>query len=98
VRLSRRTANGRLYPFGLNLKASPNPFNSSATLRYELQVEGRISLTVYDTAGRLVSILVTDSVKLEHMKSPLTDRDWQVGFIWRGFRRGFQRSAKDCAA
>jgi hypothetical protein len=38
----------------LSLQVSPNPFNSTATLNYELHVPGFVSLKVYNTAGRLV--------------------------------------------
>jgi hypothetical protein len=36
----------------------PNPFNRTATISYELQAAGHVSLKVYDTAGRLVTTLV----------------------------------------
>ncbi|HEX7344447.1 MAG TPA: kelch repeat-containing protein [bacterium] len=36
----------------------PNPFNPSAVLSYQLPVASRVSLRVYDTAGRLVTELV----------------------------------------
>ena len=36
----------------------PNPFNASTALRYQLPASGFIKLQVYDTAGRLVEVLV----------------------------------------
>jgi hypothetical protein len=38
--------------------ASPNPFNSSTTLRYTLQTPGSVRLQVYEITGRLVETLV----------------------------------------
>jgi hypothetical protein len=37
---------------------NPNPFNPTTTLSYELQTASFVTLKVYDTAGRLVSVLV----------------------------------------
>src|SRR5439155_17467444 len=38
--------------------AAPNPFAETTTLRYELPAEGRVSIGVYDLAGREVRPLV----------------------------------------
>ncbi len=38
--------------------ASPNPFNPTATIRFELRATSFVSLKIYDTTGRLVSTLV----------------------------------------
>jgi hypothetical protein len=44
---------------GLTLgQNSPNPFNRSTVISYELSAEGHATLNVYDTAGRLVRTLV----------------------------------------
>ncbi len=45
-------------PSGLELAASPNPFNPSTALSYKLQTASYVNLKVYDTAGRLVTELV----------------------------------------
>ena len=41
------------------LSAAPNPFNPRTQLRYRLSETSRVSLTVYDAAGRLVRTLVS---------------------------------------
>lgn len=38
----------------------PNPFGPSTTVRYSLTLPGRVELTVYDIAGRLVATLLDD--------------------------------------
>jgi hypothetical protein len=37
---------------------SPNPFNASATVRYDLPASGWVKLSLYDLSGRLVVTLV----------------------------------------
>lgn len=44
-------------PFGLGLRAWPNPFNPQLTLSFELPAEAAVRLAVYDVAGRLVRTL-----------------------------------------
>ena len=39
-------------------QAYPNPFNSSAVIRYDLPEPGDVKLTLYDSAGRSVATLV----------------------------------------
>jgi hypothetical protein len=36
----------------------PNPFNPATTIRYSIKEPGRVTLRIYDTAGRLVRTLV----------------------------------------
>ncbi|RJP74669.1 MAG: T9SS C-terminal target domain-containing protein [Candidatus Zixiibacteriota bacterium] len=45
-------------PSGLTLSASPNPFNPTTAVSYELPAASRLNLKVYDTAGREVATLV----------------------------------------
>jgi len=47
-----------LLPSGLTLSASPNPFNPTTSLRYQLPALSRVSLKIYDTAGREIRTLV----------------------------------------
>jgi hypothetical protein len=44
-------------PPSFQYKASPNPFNPSTTINYQLPAAGHVNLQVYDTAGRLVTTL-----------------------------------------
>ncbi|MBI4719771.1 MAG: T9SS type A sorting domain-containing protein [Chitinivibrionia bacterium] len=41
----------------------PNPFNPCTTIRFGLQEAGRVSLVIYDTAGKVVRILVDEERK-----------------------------------
>jgi hypothetical protein len=45
-------------PAKFAIKASPNPFNPTVALRFDLPVASRVKLGVYDISGRLVSELV----------------------------------------
>ena len=38
----------------------PNPFNPSTTIRFSLPLDKKVSVKVYDIAGRLVRTLVND--------------------------------------
>ena len=51
----------------------PNPFNPSTTIRFALPQTGFASLRVYDSAGRLVRILVEE---------PLDAREYK--YVWDG--------------
>ncbi len=42
----------------LEVGSYPNPFNSHATIRYNLPIEGHVSLRIFDTLGREVRMLV----------------------------------------
>ncbi|MDD3641880.1 MAG: FlgD immunoglobulin-like domain containing protein [Candidatus Krumholzibacteria bacterium] len=48
-------------PFSYGLAQSyPNPFNPAATIRYSIAEEGRVTIRIYDAAGRHVRMLVDD--------------------------------------
>ncbi len=40
------------------MSASPNPFNPSTTIAFELAAPGEVSITVYDVSGRMIRSLV----------------------------------------
>jgi len=62
--------------FGI-VSASPNPFNSSLQLQYNLTQSGNISIGLYDSEGRLVSTVINEekragfySVNIDGAQSP----------------------------
>jgi hypothetical protein len=61
------------------LQNYPNPFNPSTTLRYDLPVDGRVTLRIYDMAGREVATLVD-----ENQKAGYRSVTWQAGNLASG--------------
>lgn len=57
VRQAGRAENPAAYRLGQNY---PNPFNPSTSIIYTLAAPGRVTLIVYDIAGRVVAILVNE--------------------------------------
>ncbi len=49
-------------PAALDLATSPNPFREGSDFRFSVPREDRVSLSVFDAAGRLVRSLVDDTV------------------------------------
>ncbi len=47
-------------PREISLSSYPNPFNSTATIKYDLPQAGRAKLTAYDLQGRVVATLFDD--------------------------------------
>lgn len=42
--------------------AKPNPFRATTTIRYSLSAKNKVSLSVYDITGRLVTTLVNGNI------------------------------------
>jgi hypothetical protein len=59
---SAGSGNGLPSTFAL-MQNYPNPFNPSTTIRYQLPVETRTTLRIYDVTGRLVRTLVDELKK-----------------------------------
>ncbi len=45
-------------PVGYSLQVHPNPFNPLTTIKYDVPVDGRVALRVYDIHGALVRTLI----------------------------------------
>ncbi len=58
---SGKTAVGATLSSVLKLSASPNPTSAATTIRYTLPEDSRVTLGLYDVAGRLVRTLVPAS-------------------------------------
>ena len=55
------TASLRSVPFAFGLDQNyPNPFNPGTTLRYTVEQQGPVLLTVFDVLGREIAILVNE--------------------------------------
>jgi hypothetical protein len=53
----------------------PNPFNPVTRIRFGLREPGRVSLRIYDTAGRLVRVLVEEDRDAGHYTEEWDGRD-----------------------
>jgi hypothetical protein len=54
---------------------SPNPFTRSTVIPYRLSAEGQVSLSIYDTSGRLVRTLVDQRVSAGWHSAPWDGSD-----------------------
>ena len=50
-------------PTQYSLSNYPNPFAGTSTIKYELPLDSRVSIKVYDLAGRAVATLVDEYKK-----------------------------------
>lgn len=60
---------------------SPNPFNPVTIIRYELNVAGNVSLTVYDVTGKEISLLV-DAVQKAGIYRIIFEGDGLAGGVY----------------
>ncbi|MCK4549841.1 MAG: T9SS type A sorting domain-containing protein, partial [Candidatus Krumholzibacteria bacterium] len=54
------TGTGQNPPAPLSARNYPNPFNPSTTIAFALPEAGHVDLRIYDIAGRLVRILLSE--------------------------------------
>lgn len=57
----------------------PNPFNPSTTFRFELPIERRVQLTIYDMLGRKISTLVDSK-----LRAGIHERVWDASAFSSG--------------
>ena len=67
--------------FSLN-QNSPNPFNPTTTINFELPVSGFTSIKVYDIAGRVVSTLVNEFKQLGRYTVTFNGSDLSSGVYY----------------
>lgn len=58
------TENSRDIPNSINLYNLPNPFNPSTTIHYNIPIDSRVNLTIYDMLGRKVNQLISSNQPL----------------------------------
>lgn len=49
------------FPVEFSIGSYPNPFNPSATIKYQLPADGVVKLSVFDVLGRQVEVLVNET-------------------------------------
>lgn len=52
----------------------PNPFNPSTTIKFNLPVDSRVSLTIYDAVGREIAVLVNGDLSAGEHSYPIDAR------------------------
>ena len=65
-------------PAALALRAVPNPFQASTSIRFELAAAGAVTLSIHDTAGRLVRRLDAGTFR----------RAGSQAMVWNGLDEG----------
>ncbi|QQS36378.1 MAG: T9SS type A sorting domain-containing protein [Ignavibacteriales bacterium] len=81
--------------FSFELKQNfPNPFNSSTIIKYVVETESKIELTVYDLLGRLVKILVRESQKPGNYEVNFDGKDLATGVYFYNLRYGNYQATK----
>ena len=63
ARKIEKTSTEKSTPTQYSLSNHPNPFAGTSTIKYELPVDSKVSIKVYDLAGRTVATLVDEYKK-----------------------------------
>ena len=79
-----------LSPSGIWLSASPNPFNSATTIRFDLPRAGEVRLEVFDVTGRRVRTLQEGMVKAGRHSVRLEAGDLPSGIYFARLQAGGQ--------
>ncbi len=90
------TVNAIILPKGISLSQNyPNPFNPTTAIRYELSREGKISLKVYDAAGREVRTLIDKNQQAGRYQVTFNASDLASGVYFYTLRgEGFTQTKK----
>ncbi len=72
----------------------PNPFNASTSIRFDLERESRVQLTVYDIRGRTVGILLNTILPAGHHQITFHSADLSSGIYIYRLQTGFSNQAR----
>jgi len=73
----------------------PNPFNPSTTIRFELPVDAKVRLEVFDMLGRRVAVLADDDFRSGHHSVTFNAGNLASGlYLYRLHTPGFTESRK----
>lgn len=73
----------------------PNPFNSLTTISYKLKVESKVTLAIYDVAGREIKILIHQSQPAGEYSVDFEASDMKSGIYFCRLKSGaFEQSRK----
>ena len=73
----------------------PNPFNPSTTIRFDLPIDSRITLKIYDTLGIEVTTLIDDEMKAGNHSVVFDARNLSSGmYFYRIQANGYTKTRK----
>jgi hypothetical protein len=85
---------GSALPQEMTLAASPNPFNPTTVISYQMPQAGNLNLKIYDTAGRLVATLVDGWREAGTHEMTFEGSKWASGIYLAVLEAGSQRSVQ----
>ena len=72
----------------------PNPFNPSTVIKFTIQKQSNVKLTVYDVLGREVTILINDNLKPGTYSVTYTTQSLSSGIYFYEIKAGTLRDVK----
>ncbi len=72
----------------------PNPFNPATTISYKLPTDSRVTITIYDITGRLVTTLLDTEQKADYYEVPFDGTNLSSGAYFYRITAGEYREQK----